>query len=133
MNTRDFVFTRSWQTVTIRKRHVSFAWGPSGGGDLQRFAALEIAITAGKGGRGSVWIDELTLTPRSASAPLATPTVSTDPSIGNAQAVVDRDTLTSWWPAQGRAGIPRTLRALRAVMGSCSQRVRTRTSATTPH
>ena len=79
VNRRDFVFSRSWQTVTIRKRHVSFAWGPSGGGDLKRFAALEIAITAGKGGRGSVWIDELTLTANPVVTTFPTPKVTTDP------------------------------------------------------
>ena len=117
LNTRDFVFTRGWQTVTIRKRHVSFAWGPSGGGDLKRFAALEIAITAGKGGRGSVWIDELTLTPRSAAAPLATPIVSTEPAIGNANAVVDRDTLTSWWPARPAQSVTLDFGATRELGG----------------
>lgn len=117
VNTRDFVFTRSWQTVTIRKRHVSFAWGPSGGGDLKRFAALEIAITAGKGGRGSVWIDELTLTPRVAAKALARPTVTTDPAIGSASAVVDSDTLTSWWPSRPAQSVTLDFGAMRELGG----------------
>ena len=117
MNTRDFVFSRSWQTVTIRKRHVSFAWGPSEGGELKRFAALEIAITAGKGGRGSVWIDELTLTPRAPAKALARPTVTTDPAIGNAAAVVDSDTLTSWWPSRPAQSVTLDFGAMRELGG----------------
>ena len=105
VNKRDFVFSREWQTVTIRKRHVSFAWGPSGGGELHHFASLEIAITAGKGGKGSVWFDELALTPRAATAPLARPLVTTDPAIGNAGAIADNDTVTSWWPSRAAKSV----------------------------
>ena len=62
-NQRDFAFPRDWQTVTIRRRQIEFAWGPAGGGELRHVAALEIAITAGCGGRGTVWLDQLELTP----------------------------------------------------------------------
>ena len=117
VNRRDFVFARDWQTVTIRKRHVSFAWGPSGGGDLRHFASLEIAITAGKGGKGSVWFDELTLTPRAATAALATPLVTTDPAIGNARAITDNDTVTSWWPSRPAKSVTLDFGAMREIGG----------------
>lgn len=64
VNQRNFRFPRAWRKVTIRKRQLRFAWGPAGGGELRRAAAVEFAISAGKGGHGTVWIDELTLTPR---------------------------------------------------------------------
>jgi hypothetical protein len=60
---REFAFPHEWQTVRINKRQISFAWGPTGGGEAKRVAAMEFAITAGSGGRGSVWISDLTLTP----------------------------------------------------------------------
>jgi hypothetical protein len=59
---RNFEFPRYWQTLRIRKRQVSFAWGPAGGGEAKHIAAIELAITAGSGGRGRVWISDLTLT-----------------------------------------------------------------------
>ena len=62
-NQRDFRFPRDWETVTIRRRQIEFAWGPGGGGELRHAAALEFAITAGSGGSGTVWLDELELTP----------------------------------------------------------------------
>ncbi|HWE42433.1 MAG TPA: discoidin domain-containing protein, partial [Gemmatimonadaceae bacterium] len=117
VNRRDFVFSRRWQTVTIRKRQVSFAWGPSGGGELRRFAALEIAVTAGKGGRGSVWVDELALTPRAPAKALARPTVTTDPAIGSASAVVDNDTLTSWWPSRPARSVTLDFGGMRELGG----------------
>lgn len=56
---RDFVFPREWETRSLRRRHFSFAWGPSGGDVLDEFGAIEIAVTASSGGRGCVWFDRL--------------------------------------------------------------------------
>lgn len=61
---REFVPPDQWTRVAIPRRNVSFAWGPAGGGDLRRVAAIEIAITAGTGGKGTVWLDDLTLEAR---------------------------------------------------------------------
>ncbi|HEY0671299.1 MAG TPA: hypothetical protein VGD27_03480 [Longimicrobiales bacterium] len=66
----DFGFAGDWRTVRFRKRHIEFAWGPKGGGEIEKVAAIEFAITAGTGGKGTVWIDDLTLTPR---PPVRTP------------------------------------------------------------
>ena len=60
VNTR---FVPEGRTVRLNKRHISFAWGPIGGGELKRVAAIEIAITAGSGGKGTIWLDDLTFTP----------------------------------------------------------------------
>ncbi|HEX2722875.1 MAG TPA: hypothetical protein VHM24_08155, partial [Gemmatimonadaceae bacterium] len=61
-NQPGFVFPREWKTVTRKKRHITFAWGPLGGGDMKSVAGIELAITAGTGGKGTVWIDDLELT-----------------------------------------------------------------------
>ena len=68
-NQRDFVFPHEWKTVTRKKRQISFAWGPVGGGEIKRVAAIELAITAGTGGKGTVWLDDLTLTPLEPEGP----------------------------------------------------------------
>ncbi len=62
-NRRDFEFPRDWSEQVIRRREVSFAWGPLGGGEPGHIAAIEFAITAGSGGKGSVWLDDLELQP----------------------------------------------------------------------
>lgn len=76
VNRRNFRFPRAWRKVTIQKRQVAFAWGPAGGGELRHAAALEFAITAGTGGHGTIWIDELTLTPRAREPPDTAPPVA---------------------------------------------------------
>ncbi len=51
---------RGMAEVRIKKRHLQFAWGPIGGGEMKHAAALELAVTAGQGGKGWVAFDELT-------------------------------------------------------------------------
>ena len=55
------VVTREWTTLRFRTPDLSFAWGPLGGGPPRAIAAMEIAITAGAGGKGWISLDELTL------------------------------------------------------------------------
>ncbi len=97
-NQRNFVFSKEWRTVTIRKRQIEFAWGPSSAA-LQKTALLELAISAGSGGSGTLWIDDLTLTSllpphRYAKRPLliATSSVQGHP----AGAALDGNTASSW-------------------------------------
>jgi len=97
-NRRDFAFASDWQTVAIRKRNISFAWGPLGGGELSHVAALEFAITAGSGGKGTVWIDELRLEPLAVSgtpAPIRALATSSRPG-HDAALAVDGDSTTAW-------------------------------------
>lgn len=56
---RDIQFPEQWTDQSIRRRHVSFAWGPSGGAPLEQVRALEFAVTASRGGKGSIWLDDL--------------------------------------------------------------------------
>ena len=62
-NNQNFQFPRNWQTITRNKWQIHYAWGPTRDYDLKRLAAVEFAITAGSGGKGSVWLDDLALTP----------------------------------------------------------------------
>ncbi|HEV3457550.1 MAG TPA: discoidin domain-containing protein [Thermoanaerobaculia bacterium] len=60
---RDFAFPAAWQRIVVKKRHLTFAWGPAGGGDIRHAGALEIAISAGRGGRGVVDLAGFTFEP----------------------------------------------------------------------
>ena len=53
-----------WQEIRVRKRQVSFAWGPAGGGELRHAAAIEIVLSAGTGGRGFLEVEEPVLAGR---------------------------------------------------------------------
>src|SRR6185295_9399733 len=61
INRRDFQYPRTWTEVSTKKRQISFAWGPIGGGEIKHVAALEIVVTASTGGKGTVWIDDLAI------------------------------------------------------------------------
>lgn len=56
-----FAFADAWQTIRIRPRHLSFAWGPSQDRQLRRTAVLELTIAAVEGGRGEACFAQLEL------------------------------------------------------------------------
>lgn len=118
---RDVAFDGLWRRISIRRRQIAFAWGPAGGGELRRAAALEFVITAGAGGgSGSVWLDDLTLAPlpvpsgesrpptaRGAGAPGHAADLATDGNLG-----------TSWRPPRaGAAALTLDLGGLREFGG----------------
>jgi hypothetical protein len=63
MRKPDLHVTPSWTELRFRPSDLSFAWGPLGGGPPHGIASLEIAFTAGQGGRGWLSLDDLTLIP----------------------------------------------------------------------
>ncbi|MFI5370260.1 MAG: discoidin domain-containing protein, partial [Candidatus Eisenbacteria bacterium] len=101
-NQRDFHFPFAWDSVTLPKRRMGFAWGPAGGGDIRHVAAIEFAVTAGSGGAGSVWLDRLTLEtlpPEEATPPKPVARASSSKPGTGAAAAVDGDPRTAWTPA----------------------------------
>ncbi|MEO5618040.1 MAG: discoidin domain-containing protein [Candidatus Eisenbacteria bacterium] len=120
-NRRDFAFPGEWQTVATRKRQIGFAWGPAGGGDMTRVAAIEFAITAGSGGTGTVWLDELTfeeLPPPNAAPPPIVARASSARARNPAAHATDGDTATAWRAAAGsRAWLELDLGSVREFGG----------------
>src|SRR6185295_1168443 len=101
---RDFTFPRDWRRIAIKKRHLSFAWGPAGGGDVRRISALEIVVTAGSGGRGTVEIADLTFEPLPPPHPYTLqPALSASSSAPGAEPgrALDGDPKTAWHSAPG--------------------------------
>ncbi|HEX7707670.1 MAG TPA: discoidin domain-containing protein [Thermoanaerobaculia bacterium] len=99
---RRWRFPEEWTPVRIRKRNFEFAWGPVGGGEIARTSALEIVIVAVEGGKGSVWIDDLTFTPLPLDVPYdLQPTVSaTSAAAGHpASHAIDELRATFWQSA----------------------------------
>ncbi|MDX2475543.1 MAG: discoidin domain-containing protein, partial [Candidatus Krumholzibacteria bacterium] len=43
---RDVVWPAEWTVMRLKKRQIGFAWGPQDGGEIERVAAIEFAITA---------------------------------------------------------------------------------------
>jgi F5/8 type C domain len=70
---KDLSLPARWRRVTIRSRDIDFAWGPSSGGRLSALGSIELAIVAGEGGQGTLWVAEVEIedcTPK--EAPRAT-------------------------------------------------------------
>ena len=101
---RPYEFPREWTTVRIRKRQVSFAWGPAGGGELRDLGFLEVTVTAAAGGKGTVWLDNLTLEelpPATAKPPPAT-AIASSAAPGSASGLaLDGNPATAWRSAGG--------------------------------
>jgi hypothetical protein len=98
-NRRDFTFPSEWHSVTTSRRHIEFAWGPAGGGEIRHVAAIEFAITAGSGGKGTVWLDDLELVPlevASVSPPRPVARASSEAPGHEAARSVDGDGSTGW-------------------------------------
>jgi len=61
---REFDFPNDWRRVSVKKRQIEFAWGPAGPGPLPKtIDAIELVITAGTGGKGTVWFDDIEIVP----------------------------------------------------------------------
>ncbi len=116
-NNPNFQFPKDWQTITRKKRQISFAWGPTSDKELKRFAAIELAITAGSGGKGSIWLDDLAVSPLEADTrfyPFPRVTASSQSQGYDVGRALDADQSTSWRSAPlrvtpasgGAAGVP---------------------------
>lgn len=97
---RDLTFPKEWQSFSTKKRQITFAWGPTPG-ELRQVAAVEIVVTAGSGGKGSVWIDDFqlkTLPPPGMAPPMPVATATSSSRGHEAVLAVDGDSTTSWQP-----------------------------------
>jgi hypothetical protein len=94
---RHFEFSSRWRKLTIKKRHIEFAWGPDPSA-LKEVAAIEFAIAAGRGGEGSVWIDQLSFSERDLGPYDLTPELKASTSADSSpiEAVLDNDPATAW-------------------------------------
>ncbi len=58
-----------WKQVTIDSSAIEFAWGPSSGGHIKSLGSIELAIVAGEGGSGTLWIEGLKIEDRTPRQP----------------------------------------------------------------
>jgi len=98
LNQRDYEFSKEWKKVTIKKRNISFAWGPLGGGDIKKVHKIEIIVAAGSGGKGRVIIDDLKMEPIESSLTNQIPMVTASSSYLNQlpSFALDGDTSSVW-------------------------------------
>ena len=56
-------FPTAWMKERIKKRHLSFGWGPSGNVPITHVKSIEFVVSSGSGGKGRVFIDNLRFEP----------------------------------------------------------------------
>ncbi|MEK6650630.1 MAG: hypothetical protein AABY75_06620, partial [Bacteroidota bacterium] len=61
VNNKNVTYPTQWKRIVVKKRHLGFAWGPRPSSSPQHLRRLELVVTAGSGGRGSVWVDRVEL------------------------------------------------------------------------
>ncbi|MCY7379643.1 MAG: discoidin domain-containing protein [Gemmatimonadaceae bacterium] len=69
MRRPELSVANGWTQLRFRPSDLSYAWGPLGGGPPRGIAALEIAFTAGQGGKGWIALDDMILTSLSPPVP----------------------------------------------------------------
>lgn len=67
-NNPDFEFPQNWTPVSRNRGQIPYAWGSTRDREIRNVSAIEFAITAGSGGKGSVWLDDLAITTTSSPA-----------------------------------------------------------------
>ena len=100
LNRKNFAFPRDWTKITVKRRQIEFAWGPTTDRTLSRTATIEFVVAAGRGGgKGSVSVSELTLRPLP-PAPLVYPPpvarASSSAVDGLPAQALDGDRSTAW-------------------------------------
>jgi hypothetical protein len=105
VNNRGFDFPGEWTRMKIRKRNISFAWGPAEDHELHRVDRIEFTVASAVGGKGTIWLDDLTfepLPPETGTWPV--PAVSASSSAGghSAPLMADGSDLTSWESRKGK-------------------------------
>ena len=63
VSNRNYDFPSVWKKIRIKKRHISFAWGPISDHNLKRIDRIEFTIASFVGGKGTIWIDDLKFEP----------------------------------------------------------------------
>ncbi len=95
-----FALPAQWRPMQIRSSHFEFAWGPAGGGAISEVGAIEIALAAGPGGRGAVWLADLCFEDRTVRAAPLVRASSAAPGHGPEQ-LFDPSPTTTWRSAGG--------------------------------
>lgn len=90
-----FEFRREARELFLKSSQIEFAWGPAGGGTLRTLGALEFVISAGPGGKGTVWLEDFRFINRTIStAPVVT--ASSSAKGADPQSVLDKKPNAGW-------------------------------------
>lgn len=99
VNNRNYDFPEEWKRIRIKKRDISFAWGPTTDQNLNRIDRIEFTVASFVGGKGTVQIDNLKfepLPPETNSWPAPSVTASSSLKGHTADFITDNSDSTYW-------------------------------------
>ena len=99
ISNRNYEFPTEWKKITIKKRHISFAWGPTNDKNLKRIDRIEFTIASFVGGKGTIWLDNFKfekLQPETTAYPAPAITVSSSLKNHPAKLIADNLDKTYW-------------------------------------
>ena len=100
VNRPDYPLPAQWTPLKLKKRHIAFAWGPTGDRLLRRSQTFELTVSAGTGGgRGEACIDQLGFRELPAGdlpPPRPIATASAELAAGGAGNAVDANPASAW-------------------------------------
>jgi len=100
----NITYPREWTKQRIKKRHLSFAWGPSRHEAIRRIRKIEFVVSVGTGGKGAVLVDNLRFVPidTSAAASAIASVRASNLDGGNPPLIDWAGTLLENWRSSGR-------------------------------
>ncbi len=104
IKTLNVSYPKTWEPRRIRKRQISFAWGPSGGGEIRKVRKIQFVVSSGSGGAGDVFIDNFRFEPRDTAGVRTAPPGLDASSMGRRgepEVTPDGTRLTHWRSAGG--------------------------------
>ena len=96
----SFDFKAKSRAITLKNSQIDFAWGPAGGGTLRKLGAVEFVLSAGPGGKGTVWLEDFRFEDRTCRK-VPSVTVSKSAKGSNPQSVLDKKGKSGWRSAPG--------------------------------
>ncbi|MDX9907467.1 MAG: discoidin domain-containing protein, partial [Bacteroidales bacterium] len=99
VNNRNYDFPEEWKKIRIKKRHISFAWGPTADQSLKRIDRIEFTIASYVGGKGTIRLDQLDfepLPPETSLYPIPEITASSVLKSHTTDRMTDNSTETGW-------------------------------------
>jgi hypothetical protein len=86
-----------WKHFVVQSRDIDFAWGPASGGVLSQLGFIELAVVAGEGGAGSIFISDLEVRDLVPARPPSASASSAQPGYSAGDALTGR----GWKPQSG--------------------------------
>ena len=98
----DYTFPASWTKFSVRKDQIRYGWGPAGSGELTTLHRIMIMIDVVEGGKGKIWIDNLTVEPLDAARAVIPSWLASSTRKGSLPSFSADGKVFSGWRSDGR-------------------------------